>query len=67
MAAGVAGWSGWASAALMEGIDMIDSLTFNDLQHLDQGQVTLDRIEVRAYDKSQISVSSRYQCRIEAP
>ena len=30
---------------------MIDTLTFNGLQHLEQGQVTLDRIEVRVYDK----------------
>jgi hypothetical protein len=36
---------------LLVGIDMIDSLTFNGLQHLEQGQVTLDRIEVRVYDR----------------
>ena len=36
---------------LLVGIDMIDSLTFNGLQNLEQGQFTLDRIEVRTYDK----------------
>jgi hypothetical protein len=30
---------------------MIDSLTFNGNQWMEQGQVTLDRIEVRACDK----------------
>jgi hypothetical protein len=36
---------------LLCGFDVIDTLTFNGLQHREQGQVTLDRIEVRAYDR----------------